>query len=101
MTRYAPDVANALWLPARAFLGDILALMVVFSVSAMTLVGTVYIFAPRFGQLALSTAGVSTKSTRQVRQSSGFCFASWRSLLQRSNLSIKPGEILPPTGIVG
>jgi ABC-2 type transport system permease protein len=75
VTRYAPDVANALWLPARAILGDILALMVVFSVSAMTLVGTVYIFAPRFGQLALATTGGATKPTRHGRQSPGF----WRT----------------------
>src|SRR5215468_2494539 len=70
VTSYAPDAANALWLPARAILGDILALMVVFSVSAMMLVVTVYIFAPRFRQLALATAGVSTNPTRQGRQSS-------------------------------
>src|SRR5262249_233687 len=73
VTRYAPDVPNPLSFPPPAILADILRLMVVSSVRAMMLVVTVYLFAPRFGQLALATAGVSTKPTRQGRQSSGFC----------------------------
>src|SRR6516164_5781354 len=35
VTRYAPDSGSSLWLPARAILGDMCALVVVFSISAI------------------------------------------------------------------
>lgn len=70
--RYAPDSGSTLWLPARAILGDMLALVVVFGISAIVLAATICIFAPRFGQLALATAGVSGKPIRQGRRSSVF-----------------------------
>ena len=72
VTRYAPVDGSILWLPARAVLGDGLALVVVFSISAMMLAATIGIFAPRFGQLALATASVSRNPTRQGQRSSGF-----------------------------
>jgi ABC-2 type transport system permease protein len=72
VTRYAPDSGSALWLPARAILGDTLALMVVFSISAIMLITTICIFAPRFGQFALATGGVSGNPTRRGRRSSSF-----------------------------
>jgi ABC-2 type transport system permease protein len=72
VTRYAPDSGSTLWLPARAILGDRLALVIVFSIGAIILAATVCIFAPRFGQLALATASVSGNSARQGRRSSGF-----------------------------
>src|SRR5271170_190100 len=59
LTRYAPDTASILWWPARAILGDLLALAVVFSISAVMLATTIATFAPRLGQMALATAGVS------------------------------------------
>jgi ABC-2 type transport system permease protein len=66
VTRYAPDSGSTLWLPARAILGDRLALVIVFSIGAIILATTVCIFAPRFGQLALATAGVSGNPTRKA-----------------------------------
>jgi ABC-2 type transport system permease protein len=59
-------------LPARAILGDMLALVVVFSISVIMLATTICIFAPRFGQLALATAGASGNPTRRGRRSFGF-----------------------------
>ncbi len=70
--RYAPESGSTLWLPARAIWGDMLALAVVFSISAIVLVATVCIFAPQFGQLTLATAGLSGNPSRQRRLSSGF-----------------------------
>jgi ABC-2 type transport system permease protein len=70
--RYAPDSGSTLWWPARAILGDLPALTVVFSISAITLAATIWVFAPRFGQFALAAAGVSQDPTRQSRRSSGF-----------------------------
>ena len=72
VTRYAPDSGSTLWLPARAILGDMLALVVVFGISAIMFAATICIFAPRFGQLVLATAGVSGNPTRQGARSSGF-----------------------------
>jgi ABC-2 type transport system permease protein len=68
LTRYAPDSASILWWPARAIFGDLLALAVVFSVSAVLLAATIYIFALRFGPLALATTGISQSPTRLGRR---------------------------------
>ena len=70
--RYAPDSGSVLWLPARAILGDLVALVVVFSISAILLAATICVFAPRIGQLVLATAGVSRNPIRQRLRSSGF-----------------------------
>jgi ABC-2 type transport system permease protein len=43
LTSYAPDSGSILWWPARAILGDLLALAVVFSISAATLAATICI----------------------------------------------------------
>jgi ABC-2 type transport system permease protein len=72
VTRYAPDSESPLWLPARAVLGDIPALVVVFSISTIMLIATIGIFAPRFGHFALATVGVSGNPIRRGRRSSGF-----------------------------
>jgi ABC-2 type transport system permease protein len=65
--RYAPDSGSTLWWPARALLGDLPALLVVFSISAITLAATIWVFAPPFGQFALATAAVSQDPGRQNR----------------------------------
>ena len=70
--RYAPDGASILWWPARAVLGDWLALAVVLGIGAIMLAATICVFAPRFGQLARAIGGVSQNPTRQRRRSSGF-----------------------------
>jgi ABC-2 type transport system permease protein len=72
LTRYAPDSASILWWPARAVFGDLLTLAVVFGLSAVMLAATICIFAPRFGELALATAGVSQNPTRQGPRSWSF-----------------------------
>jgi ABC-2 type transport system permease protein len=111
--RYAPDSVSTLWLPARAILGDMLALVVVFGISAIVLAATICIFAPSFGQLALATAGVSGKPTRQGRRSSVFrrtwptralCGKEW-TLLQRdpwlmSQILMQLLYLLPPAFIL-
>jgi ABC-2 type transport system permease protein len=72
LTRYAPDTGSMLWCPARAIQGDWIALAVLFSISAMMLAGVIGVFAPRFGQLAVATAGVSQAPIRHGRRSSRF-----------------------------
>ena len=72
LTRYAPDGGSALWGPALAMSGNLLALAVVFSISAIMLGCTIWVFAPRFGQLAQATAGVSLNPTRQGQRAFRF-----------------------------
>jgi ABC-2 type transport system permease protein len=72
VTRYAPDSESTLWLPARAILGDMPALIIVFSLSAIVLIATIGVLSQCFGQLALATAGVSGNPIRRGRRSSGF-----------------------------
>lgn len=83
LTRYAPDVGSIFWLPARAILGDLLALAIVFSIGAVMLTTTICIFAPRFGQLALATGGISRNPIRQGRRSSRFRGIGPRQALRR------------------
>ena len=72
VTRYAPDSESTIWLPARAILGDVPALMIVFAISAIMLIAIICIFATRFGKFALATASVSGNPIRRDPRSSGF-----------------------------
>ena len=88
LTKYVPDVGSILWWPARAMLGDLLALAAVLGVSAVMLTGTVYIFTPRFGQFALATGGVPQSVTRQRRRSCRFCKTSPTRALRRKEWTL-------------
>jgi ABC-2 type transport system permease protein len=72
LTRNAPDTGSIWWWPARAMRGDGLVLAVVLVISAAMLGATIGVFAPRFGQLALATTGVSQDPIRQGRRSFRF-----------------------------
>jgi ABC-2 type transport system permease protein len=72
VTRYAPDSGSALWWPAHAILGDLRSLAVLLGIGAIMLAITIGVFAPRFGPLALATAGVRQSPARPGRRSSGF-----------------------------
>jgi ABC-2 type transport system permease protein len=83
LTKYAPDIGSILWLPARATLGDLPALAIVFSIGVVTLTATICIFTPRFGQLALATGGISQNPIRRARRSCGFRRTGPRRALRR------------------
>jgi ABC-2 type transport system permease protein len=83
LTKYAPDVGSILWLPARAILGDLLALAIVLCIGVLMLTVTIYLFAPRFGELALATGGTSQNPTRQARRSCRFRGTGPRRALRR------------------
>jgi ABC-2 type transport system permease protein len=83
LTRYAPDIGSILWWPARAILGDLLALAIVFSMSVAALASTIWMFAPRFGQLALATGGVSQTLIRRGPRSCRFRRTGPRWALRR------------------
>jgi len=77
-----------LWWPARAILGDLLALAVVFSINAATLAATICIFAPRLAQFALATGGVGQQSTRQGRRARPFRGTSPTRALRRKEWTL-------------
>ena len=86
LTRFVPDSGSILWWPARAILGDLPALAVVFGISAVMLTATISIFTPRFGQLALATGGVSQNSTRKGHRSCRFRRTSPIRALRRKGM---------------
>src|SRR5215469_16160019 len=59
LARYVPTAGSILWWPARAILGDVLALAAIFAISAVLLTATIRILAPHFGQSALASSGAS------------------------------------------
>ena len=50
MLRHAPDTASAFWWPARAVLGDYVALAAVFGLAAAVLGLAIAVFSRRFGE---------------------------------------------------
>lgn len=64
---HAPDAESALWLPARAVLGDPIALVLVAGISLALLAATIAIFAGNFGEHATAASGVSSTAVRQTR----------------------------------
>jgi ABC-2 type transport system permease protein len=72
MLRHAPDPASVFWWPARAMLGDYIALATVV-VSAAALLGlAIAVFSHRFGEHAIAAAGVSSAAVRQRRRALTF-----------------------------
>jgi len=72
LIEHSPDIASAFWWPARAVLGDSLALLAVMAVSLTVLGASIAIFSVRFGDHVMAAAGISGTVVRQNRASQGF-----------------------------
>jgi ABC-2 type transport system permease protein len=72
MLQHAPDTASAFWWPARAVLGDCIALAAVFVFAMAMLALTIAVFSRRFGEHAVAAAGVSVATVRQRRRALAF-----------------------------
>ncbi|HET7849368.1 MAG TPA: permease [Pseudolabrys sp.] len=83
---HAPGTASLVWWPARAALGDGVALALVSAISAGLLCGSILFFAGGFGEHALAAAGVSSTVVRQSRWSQRFRHGSPRRVLRRKEL---------------
>jgi ABC-2 type transport system permease protein len=59
LLKFAPDSGSALLWPARAVLGEPAALTGLLGFSVAALAATIYLFAPRFGQLALAAGSMA------------------------------------------
>jgi ABC-2 type transport system permease protein len=70
--RHAPVADSAFWWPARAVLGDSVALAAVLAFGMMVLAGSIALFSRRFGEHAVAAAGVSSSTVRQRRWSLQF-----------------------------
>ena len=84
----APDASAPLWWPARATIGEPLPLVTVCLVSGLALFGAIAVFAPRFGSLALSTAGVVHSPARSGPRRAMFQGRSPSSVLRRKEWSL-------------
>jgi ABC-2 type transport system permease protein len=84
---HAPGAESMLWLPARAVLGDPVALVVVIGVSLILLVASIVIFAGNFGEHATAASGVSSTVVRQ-RPARGFLRRSPGSVLRHKEWTL-------------
>jgi ABC-2 type transport system permease protein len=72
MLAHVPGLSSIAWWPARAVLGDGMALAAIVTVSFVLLAGAIAVFSLRFGDHALAAAGVSHGAVRQRRISVAF-----------------------------
>ena len=64
----APDAGSVLWWPARAILGDVVALAAVLAASCALLGAAIVVFSRRFADHAVAAAGVASAARRQRRR---------------------------------
>jgi len=83
-----PDAGSLVWLPARAALGDVTALIVVLALSLALLVLAIVLVAPRFGEYSVTAAGVGAASVTQTRRSAALRPASPRGSLRRKEWTL-------------
>ena len=77
-----PDPDSALWLPARAMLGEPRALIAVAALGMAALLAAILVFSGRFGEHAVAAQSVAQAGTRQ-RRLAAFRTASPRRTLRR------------------
>jgi ABC-2 type transport system permease protein len=85
---HAPDLASVVWWPARAAMGDWLALIGVLAVSFALLVAAIALVSPRFGEYATAAAGAAASSVRQTGRQSVFKETSPRRALRRKEWTL-------------
>jgi ABC-2 type transport system permease protein len=80
---HAPDLGSVLWWPARAAMGDGIALAGVLAVSFILLGAAIAFVAPRFGDYAVAASSIGNISVIQTRRQSAFSRTSPRRALRR------------------
>jgi ABC-2 type transport system permease protein len=88
LIRLAPDSDSLIWWPARALRGEPAALAALVGFSVAALGATIYLFAPRFGQFALTAASVAPTPARSSRRSSRFRTASPAQALRQKEWTL-------------
>jgi ABC-2 type transport system permease protein len=85
---HVPEAGSIVWWPARALLGDPIALILVAVISFALLATAILAFAPRFGEHAVAAAGVSQAVVRQRRWSRPFRHRSVRRVLREKEWAL-------------
>jgi ABC-2 type transport system permease protein len=78
-----PDLASALWWPARAALGDGPALAAVLLAGVALLAAAIALLAPRFGEVALAASGAGASPAAPSRRAKSFRVAAPGAALRR------------------
>lgn len=76
LVAHAPALGSLLYLPARAAAGDWVALIVVLALGIGTLAAAIFVYAPRLGEFALTTASVSIAPIKPRRRAVAFLTTS-------------------------
>jgi ABC-2 type transport system permease protein len=85
---HAPGPGSAVWWPARAALGDGLALAGVLAASLLLLGAAIAMVAPRFGEYAIAAATAGGARTNQRRRPAAFAKTSPRRTLRRKEWTL-------------
>jgi ABC-2 type transport system permease protein len=85
---HAPDLASIVWWPARAAMGDWLALVGVLAVSFALLIAAIALVSPRFGEYAVAAAGAAASRVSQTGRQSAFKKTSPRRALRRKEWAL-------------
>jgi ABC-2 type transport system permease protein len=83
-----PQIANPLWWPARATMGDPLALAGVIIASLLLLAGVIAFFSGRFGEHALAATSAAAAGGRQRRRTHSFRIDTPRRALRRKEWAL-------------
>ncbi|MEM1047494.1 MAG: permease [Pseudomonadota bacterium] len=86
VARALPGTESLVWLPARAFVGDVGAAFFFIAAGFGLLALVIALFSKRFAELALSTASVREHSGRTRNRTTGFRARSVRQVLRRKEL---------------
>jgi ABC-2 type transport system permease protein len=78
----APDLASPLWLPARAAMGDLWALLIVVTIGIGSLVAVIALTSSSFDKYAVAAAGVAQARVRQRPAGLGFIRTSQKQALR-------------------
>jgi len=87
LVSHAPGPHSAIWLPARAALGDAGALLIVVAASFAVIALSIAIFSRRFGEHVIAASGVSQGAVRQ-RAADGFRRSSAAHALRRKEWTL-------------
>jgi ABC-2 type transport system permease protein len=84
----APDIGSIIWWPARAALGDGVALVGVLAVSLALLGAAIAVVVPRFGEYAVAAAGADLSRVSHARRQTAFRPISPRRALRRKEWTL-------------
>jgi ABC-2 type transport system permease protein len=85
---HAPELASIVWWPARAAMGDWLALTGVLAVSFALLAAAIALVSPRFGEYAVAASGAGASIVSQTGRQSVFKITSPRRALRRKEWTL-------------